>query len=245
VGRGMEDAYAAAAIPRRPSGVEPEGRLQGSGFAERQWLPPGWLLAARRPHGHPGSLRTRWPRLKRRFRKGWRGACSRVAASGSQAAFVAYTLLALPAIVGLMGYVVWNAPSIFQQDGGGRVSAHRSRERHGRARKLDQRTLAVLEIVILALPAIGLAFFFLVIALAVTRFAWRRRAAPSAPGAHPVEPGAGLEGYFASSPSSHACLRRSRSRCRQQLRITSRSNARLDERSTWPHHRPSRRVHRA
>ena len=38
VGRGMEDAYAAAAIPRRPSGVEPEGRLQGSGFAERQWL---------------------------------------------------------------------------------------------------------------------------------------------------------------------------------------------------------------
>ena len=38
MGRGMEHAKSAAAIPRRPSGVEPEGRLRGSGFAERQWL---------------------------------------------------------------------------------------------------------------------------------------------------------------------------------------------------------------
>ena len=57
--------------------------------------------------------------------------------------------------------------------------------------------------VILGLPAIDRAFFFLIIARAVTRFVWRRRAAPSAPGTHPVEPDGGLEGP-APSPSSRA-----------------------------------------
>jgi hypothetical protein len=32
-GRGMQHAYTGRCIPRRPSGVEPEGRLRGSGFA--------------------------------------------------------------------------------------------------------------------------------------------------------------------------------------------------------------------
>src|SRR5215210_2098643 len=37
-GHGMDDRLHGVAVPCRPPGVEPEGRLRGSGFADPQWL---------------------------------------------------------------------------------------------------------------------------------------------------------------------------------------------------------------
>ena len=159
--------------------------------------------------------------------------------------FVAYTLLALPAIGGLMGYVVWNAPSIFNRTAAA-VSARMDLIHETVARgNWTSALLAALEILILALPAIGLAFFLLVIARAVTRFVWRRRAAPGAPAADPVEPGGGLEGDPGPNPSSRAEPEGEPLALQAAIADHLALKRRREERNACPAHHPSTRVQQA
>jgi putative peptide zinc metalloprotease protein len=94
--------------------------------------------------------------------------------------FAVYLALALPATAGLIGYMAWHAPSLV------------SRTEQAVSVRIDlvdatvaradwtSALLAVLEIMLLALPAAALAFFFAVLARGVLRLAWRRPAAPPA-----------------------------------------------------------------
>jgi len=134
-----------------------------------------WLLADLT--GIPDLYSHAGPRLKHRLGKGRGGPAPAPLRPRVRRIFAAYMLLALPAIVGLMGYVAWHAPAIFSRTEAA-VSARAeivnftvAREDWGHA------LLAVIEIMLLALPILALIFFFAVLVRAAARLALRIRAA--------------------------------------------------------------------
>jgi len=100
--------------------------------------------------------------------------------------FAVYIALALPAIAGLIGYMAWHAPTLFSRTAqavSARVDLVDATVARG---DWTSTALAVLEIMLLALPGAALAFFFAVLARGVSRVAWRRM--PAASRTTPPEP---------------------------------------------------------
>jgi hypothetical protein len=117
--------------------------------------------------------------------------------------FAAYILLALPAIVGLMGYVAWHAPAIFSRTEAA-ISARAELVNFTVAREdWGNALLAVVEIMLLALPCVGLIFFVMVLVRAVMRLAWRRRMSTMTTGDAQLAagPAAGVQPDFAPVPA--------------------------------------------
>jgi putative peptide zinc metalloprotease protein len=167
-----------------------------------------WLLADLT--GIPDLFAHAGPRLQRRLSKNGNGPAPAPLRRGVRHIFIAYTLLAVPAIVGLMGYVGWHAPSVFDRTLAA-VSARVDIVDVTVARgDWGNALLALLEIVLLALPTVGLVFFFAVLVRAVARLALRRAAAtgPAADveaatrPAAPVEPASAAVSSHSRRPST-------------------------------------------
>jgi putative peptide zinc metalloprotease protein len=138
-----------------------------------------WLLADLT--GIPDLFAHAGPRLKRRLGIGGDRTAPAPLRPRVRRIFIAYVLLALPAITGLLGYVAWHAPAILRRTEAAvssraeLVNITVAREDWGSA------LLATVEIILLALPSLGLGFFCFVLARAVARLAWHHRAPAGLP----------------------------------------------------------------
>jgi putative peptide zinc metalloprotease protein len=130
-----------------------------------------WVLADLT--GIPDLFAHAGPRLRRRLSGKPTGPSPAPLRRGVRHILIAYTALAVPFVAGLMGYVAWHAPSIFERTKTA-ISVHAEVVDATVARgDWGHASLATVEMLLLALPAAGLAFFFLVLTRGVVRIASR------------------------------------------------------------------------
>jgi putative peptide zinc metalloprotease protein len=131
-----------------------------------------WMLADLT--GIPDLFAHAGPRLSRRFGKSRGAAAAAPLRRGVRRVFIAYMALAVPLIAALMGYVAWHAPSVLERTKTA-VAAYAELVHATLARgDWGNASLAILEMLLLALPAVGLVFFLVVLLRGIATVAWRR-----------------------------------------------------------------------
>jgi putative peptide zinc metalloprotease protein len=136
-----------------------------------------WVLADLT--GIPDLFAHAGPRLRRRLGRSRTGAAPAALRRGARRVLIAYTALALPLVAALTGYLAWHAPSIFERTKTV-VSVHAEVVDATVARgDWGQASLAIIEMILLALPSVGLVFFFVMTARAVAGLATGRAPARS------------------------------------------------------------------
>jgi putative peptide zinc metalloprotease protein len=138
-----------------------------------------WVLADLT--GIPDLFAHAGPRLRRRLSRSRTGAAPAALRRGTRRILIAYTALALPLVAALTGYLAWHAPSIFERTKTV-ISVHAEVVDATVARgDWGHASLAIIEMILLALPSVGLVFFFVMTARAVARLATGRAPARSEP----------------------------------------------------------------
>jgi putative peptide zinc metalloprotease protein len=130
--------------------------------------------------GIPDLLTHAGARVRRQLTKKQSGPVPPPLRRGVRRVLIGYVALAVPVVVAVMGYAAWHAPSIFTRTVAA-LSAHFELVSATiRLGEWGTALLAILEMILLVLPSLGLLFFFMVLARAVTRVLSLAPASPAA-----------------------------------------------------------------
>jgi putative peptide zinc metalloprotease protein len=138
-----------------------------------------WVLADLT--GIPDLFTHAAPRLRRLFGKHSDGPAAPALRPRVKRIFAAYLVLTVPIIIGLFGYVIWQAPSVVSRASAALETRANLLADASERRELGDGLLAAAEMLLFALPIIGFTCFAIVIARFASAMVRRRVATSSLP----------------------------------------------------------------